>query len=50
MLDRLAQCEFLEVFDDYPNLQAWSDRIRGRDAFQEMKPKGEERFTNMEIG
>ena len=50
MLDRLAQCEFLEVFDDYPNLQTWADRIRNRDAFQEMRPKGEERFTNMEIG
>ena len=50
MLDRLAQCEFLEVFDDYPHLQTWADRIRDRDAFQEMRPKGEERFTNMEIG
>ena len=34
MLDRLAQCEFLEVFDDYPHLQTWADRIRDRDAFQ----------------
>ena len=50
MLDRLEQCKFLEVFDEYPNLQAWSDRVRDRDAFQEMKPKGEERFTNMVIG
>ncbi len=50
MLDRLAQCEFTEVFDDYPNLQAWSERVRGRAAFEEMRPKGADRFSNMEIG
>ena len=40
----------LEVFNEYPNLQTWSDRVRDRDAFQEMKPKVVERFTNMVIG
>ena len=50
MLDRLEQCNFLEVFDEYPNLRVWSDHVRRRDAFQKMRPKREERFTNMVIG
>ena len=50
MLDRLAQCNFLEVFDDFPHLQTWSERVQERDTFEAMRPKGEQRFTNMEIG
>ena len=50
MLDRLEQCDFMEIFGEFSNLLAWSDRIRDRRAFQEMQPKGDERFSNMVIG
>lgn len=49
MLDRLGQCDWLDMFDDYPNVQAWSERVRSREAFTRMRPTAEQRFATLEI-
>ena len=47
ILDRLGQCEWLNLFDPYPQLSRWSDQIRQREAFKQMRPKDIERLGNL---
>jgi len=43
-LDRLEQCGWLDIFEDYPRLLKWCDRIRDRDAYATMRPTDEQRL------
>ena len=43
-IDRLEQCGWLGLFDDYPKVSKWCGRIRERDAFARMRPPDEQRF------
>ena len=45
-LDRLEQCGWLALFDGFPKLLKWCDRIRGRDAFAKMRPTEAQRMSN----
>ena len=49
IIDRLGQCEWLDLFEPYPHLLIRSSKIRERDAFKQMRPKDNERFTNLEL-
>ena len=46
-IDRLEQCEWLNVFDNFPSVQKWCDKIRKRETFAMMRPLPEQRFSNM---
>ena len=46
ILDRLGQCEWLDLFSPYPKLSSWGEKIREREAFQAMRPKDEQRLGN----
>ncbi len=45
-IDRLGQCEWLDVFDAFPKVLKWCGRIRERDAFAKMRPKDDQRLGN----
>ena len=49
IIDRLGQCEWLELFEPYPHLTTWSSEIRGREAFKKMRPKENERLGNLSL-
>ena len=49
ILDRLGQCDWLNLFEPYPRLSEWSERIREREAFKEMRPKDNQRFVNLDL-
>jgi len=49
ILDRLGQCDWLNLFEPYPKLSEWSERIREREAFKEMRPKDDQRFVNLNL-
>ena len=36
----------LEIFDKFPKVTEWCDRIRERDAYSMMRPTKEQRFTS----
>ena len=45
-IDRLGQCNWLELFDKFPNVTEWCDRISKRVAYSKMRPTEEQRFTS----
>jgi glutathione S-transferase len=45
-IDRLGQCNWLELFDKFPNVTKWCDRISKRAAYSKMRPTEEQRFTS----
>jgi len=45
-IDRLGQCNWLELFDKFPNVTEWCDRISKRAAYSKMRPTEEQRFTS----
>ncbi len=45
-IDRLGQCGWLELFDNYPNVLKWCDRIKKRNAYVKMQPTAKQRFKN----
>jgi len=49
MLDRLEQCDWMNIFDGHPNVRLWCDRVFGRDAFQKMRPQEHERLSVMAL-
>jgi glutathione S-transferase len=49
ILDRLGQCDWLHLFEPYPRLSEWSERIREREAFKKMRPKDIQRFVNLDL-
>ena len=49
ILDRLGQCDWLNLFNPYPRLSAWSEQLRDRDAFKKMRPKDEQRLGNLDL-
>ena len=46
-IDRLEQCGWLDVFNNFPNVSKWCDRIREREAFSKMRPTNKQRFTSL---
>ena len=46
-IDRLAQSEWSHLFDQYPNVIKWCEKIRRRDAFSRMRPAEKQRFGNV---
>lgn len=49
MIDRLEQCGWIDIFDDHPNVRQWTNRVLERDAFQKMRPQGDQRFSEMAL-
>lgn len=49
MLDRLEQCDWMEVFKDHFNVRLWADRIIERDAFENMRPKDDQRLSKLSL-
>ena len=45
-IDRLGQCDWLELFDKFPKVTEWCNRISTRDAYSMMRPTKEQRFTS----
>tara|TARA_Y100000746_G_C15138705_1_gene299868 strand:- start:115 stop:558 length:444 start_codon:yes stop_codon:yes gene_type:complete len=46
ILDRLGQCEWLDLFSPFPKLSNWGEKIREREAFRAMRPQDEQRLGN----
>ncbi len=44
-IDRLTQCGWLEIFDKFPKVTEWCERISKREAYAQMRPTKEQRFT-----
>ena len=45
-IDRLGQCGWLEIFDIFPKVSEWCERICRREAYAQMRPTDEQRFTS----
>jgi glutathione S-transferase len=45
-IDRLGQCGWLEIFDKFPKVSHWCDRISKRKAYSQMRPTKEQRFSS----
>ena len=48
-IDRLEQCNWFELFNNYPNILEWCAKIRERDAFKQMRPTEEQRLGNVKL-
>ncbi|MAV88640.1 MAG: hypothetical protein CMM67_10405 [Rhodospirillaceae bacterium] len=46
-IDRLEQCDWSHLFENYPNVLKWCEKIRVRDAFSKMRPTENQRFSNV---
>ncbi|MFP6710211.1 MAG: glutathione S-transferase family protein [Rhodospirillales bacterium] len=46
-LDRLGQCDWLDLFDGYPRVMKWCGRIREREAYAKMRPQDAQRLSNL---
>ena len=46
-IDRLEQCKWSHLFDNYPYVLQWCQRIRERNAFLSMRPLETQRFRNI---
>jgi glutathione S-transferase len=45
-IDRLEQCNWQDLFDDFPHVIKWCDRIKKRETYHKMRPTAEQRFGN----
>ena len=45
-IDRLGQCDWLQLFDKFPNVIKWCDRVTKREAYKKMCPSNEQRFSS----
>lgn len=46
-IDRLSECGLLELFDQFPEVVSWVERVKARPAFGQMIPTDEQRYQNL---
>lgn len=49
-IDRLTQCGLLDLFQPFPAVLDWVERIQARPTFTAMAPREEQRFGNLVLG